>query len=64
MVTVCGEADLDSKGALSDAVDRALRHYPHQVVDLDGVAFADSTFLTVLLQARRIALGPGGGTSS
>ncbi|WP_333766899.1 STAS domain-containing protein [Streptomyces sp. IBSBF 2435] len=30
------------------------------VLDLAGVTFADSTFLTVLLQARQEALGQGG----
>lgn len=60
VVTVCGEADLDSSGLLQDAVDRALAHHPHLVFDLAGVTFADSTFLTVLLQARQTALGQGG----
>lgn len=60
VVTVRGEADLDTVGLLQEAVDRALGHHPHLVFDLAGVTFADSTFLTVLLQARQTALGQGG----
>lgn len=60
VVTVCGEADLDTAGLLREAVDRALGHHRDVVFDLAGVTFADSTFLTVLLQARQTALVQGG----
>ncbi|WSR66335.1 STAS domain-containing protein [Streptomyces sp. NBC_01198] len=55
-----GEADLDGTGLLLGAVDRALDHHPHLVFDLAGVTFADSTFLTVLLQTRQTAASKGG----
>ncbi|MEV5788024.1 STAS domain-containing protein [Streptomyces sp. NPDC052287] len=55
-----GAADLDGRSLVSDAVDRALDHHPHLIFDLAGVTFADSTFLTVLLQARLTALEHGG----
>lgn len=60
MVRVYGEADLDNAGLLREAADQALAHRPDVVFDLAGVTFADSTFLTVLLQARQTALGQGG----
>ncbi|SHN12769.1 STAS domain-containing protein [Actinacidiphila paucisporea] len=60
VITVRGEADLDGIGHIQEAVDRALAHHPHVVFDLAGVSFADSTFLTVLLQTRLSALERGG----
>jgi len=60
VVTVCGDADLDTAGLLREAADRALAHRPDVVFDLAGVTFADSTFLSVLLQAHQTALGQGG----
>ncbi|MYS23786.1 anti-sigma B factor antagonist/stage II sporulation protein AA (anti-sigma F factor antagonist) [Streptomyces sp. DvalAA-14] len=60
VVTVTGEADLDGLTLLQDAVDRALRHHPHLVFNLAGVAFADSTFLSLLVQTRLTALEQGG----
>jgi anti-anti-sigma factor len=60
VVTVCGDADLEGAGSLREAVGRALGHHRDVVFDLAGVTFADSTFLTVLLQARLTALDQGG----
>ncbi|WP_159450309.1 STAS domain-containing protein [Actinacidiphila paucisporea] len=60
VITVRGEADLGGIGPLQEAVDRALAHQPHLVFDLAGVSFADSTFLSVLLQTRLSALEQGG----
>ncbi|MEU1536362.1 STAS domain-containing protein [Streptomyces fagopyri] len=60
VVTVIGDADLDGRSLVSDAVEHALNHHPHLIFDLAGVTFADSTFLTVLLQARLTALEHGG----
>jgi anti-anti-sigma factor len=56
VITVSGECDLDSIGSLQGAVDAALDHHPHLVFELGEVAFADSTFLNVLLRARNTAL--------
>ncbi|MEU3464023.1 STAS domain-containing protein [Streptomyces sp. NPDC006733] len=47
-----GEVDLNGVASVQDAVDRALAHHPHLVLDLAGVEFGDSTFLSTLLQAR------------
>lgn len=52
VVTVTGEVDLHGIAPVQDAVDRALEHHPHVVLDLAGVDFGDSTFLSTLLQAR------------
>lgn len=56
VIAVTGETDLNSTGSLWGAVDAALDHHPHLVFDLGGVAFADSSFLNVLLHARNAAL--------
>lgn len=56
VITLTGEADLDSVGALQAAIDGALAHDPHLVLDLAGVTFADSTFLNTLVRARLAAL--------
>jgi anti-anti-sigma factor len=56
VVTVAGESDLDNIEPLYTAVDAALAHHPHVVLDLAGVTFADSTFLTALVRARNDAL--------
>lgn len=55
VLSVAGETDLESTGPLREAVRAALEHHPHLVFDLSGVAFADSTFLNVLLEARNAA---------
>lgn len=59
-VTVTGEADLEGVGPLRRALDGALDHHPHLVIDLAGVTFADSTFLSTLLLARQTALEQAG----
>ncbi|WP_413966251.1 STAS domain-containing protein [Actinacidiphila polyblastidii] len=56
VITVAGDADLDGVVPLRQAVEAALAHHPHLVLDLTGVGFADSTFLTSLLLARNSAL--------
>lgn len=61
VITVRGEADLVGVDLLQAAVEPALAHHPHLVFDLAGVSFADSTFLSVLLQTRLSALELGGG---
>jgi anti-anti-sigma factor len=60
VVTVVGESDLDNIEPLSVALDAALAHHPHVVLDLAGVTFADSTFLTALVSARNRAAEEGG----
>jgi len=60
VITVSGDADLHSIGPVGEAVRTALDHHPHLVFDLGGVAFADSSFLNVLLQARNTSLERGG----
>jgi anti-anti-sigma factor len=60
VVTVAGEADLDGLDLLQNAVDRALGHHPHLVFDLARVTFADSTFLSLLIQTRLTALEQDG----
>lgn len=60
VVTVTGDADLDGQSSLREATERALAHSPHLVLDLSGVTFADSTFLTVLATARLEALEQAG----
>ncbi|MFI9102954.1 STAS domain-containing protein [Streptomyces fildesensis] len=60
VVTVAGEVDLNGVGPVREAVDRALDHHPHLVLDLSGVSFGDSTFLSTLLQARLHALERSG----
>ncbi|MCM2423836.1 STAS domain-containing protein [Streptomyces sp. RKAG293] len=57
---MAGEVDLNGVGPVRDAVDRALDHHPHLVLDLAGVSFGDSTFLSTLLQARLHALERSG----
>jgi anti-anti-sigma factor len=52
VIVVTGEVDLDGAGPLRHAVDAALDHHPHLVFNLEGVTFADSTFLSTLLLAR------------
>ncbi len=54
LVRVGGEFDLDSTGGLAEALDPAPHHAARGVVlDLSLVDFADSTFLHVLLEARK-----------
>ncbi|WP_235032238.1 STAS domain-containing protein [Actinacidiphila yanglinensis] len=55
-----GEADLGGIELLQSAADRALEHHSHVAFDLAGVTFADSTFLSILLQTRLNALERGG----
>ncbi|MFG1807465.1 STAS domain-containing protein [Streptomyces sp. NPDC049040] len=56
VITVSGDTDLDSTGPLREAVLAALDRHQDLVFDLAGVAFADSSFLNVLLLARSAAL--------
>lgn len=60
VIVVAGEVDLDGVGPLRQAVGVALDHHPHLVFSLEGVTFADSTFLSTLLLARNTALEQAG----
>jgi anti-anti-sigma factor len=60
VLTVEGESDLDNIAPFSRAVDAAVTYHPRVVLDLAGVTFADSTFLTALVTARNKALEKGG----
>ncbi|MCZ4119942.1 STAS domain-containing protein [Streptomyces sp. H39-S7] len=60
VITVTGEIDLHGVTPVRDAVDRALAHHPHVVLDLAGVSFGDSSFLSTLLKARLDALERAG----
>ncbi|MFF4398417.1 STAS domain-containing protein [Streptomyces sp. NPDC001480] len=50
VVVVRGEFDLNTSGALAEALGAAARARPRVVVDAAGVSFADSVFLTLLLR--------------
>jgi anti-sigma B factor antagonist len=52
-VTVCGEVDLATAGALWEALQRAAVPSSTLVVDLSATSFMDSSGLDVLLRARR-----------
>ncbi|MFG1808100.1 STAS domain-containing protein [Streptomyces sp. NPDC049040] len=60
VVTVAGESDLDNIEPFAAALDAALAHHPHLVLDLSGVTFADSTFLSALFNARNKAVDNAG----
>lgn len=60
VITAAGESDLDNIDPLSEAVEAALAHHPHLVLDLADITFADSTFLTALINARSSALEKDG----
>ncbi|MCX4960971.1 STAS domain-containing protein [Streptomyces virginiae] len=52
-VVVCtGEFDLDTTGELAVACDRVTADAQLLVIDVSGVAFADSSFLNVLIRLR------------
>ncbi|MEU6258606.1 STAS domain-containing protein [Streptomyces sp. NPDC047043] len=53
VVAARGEFDLNTSGALNEALESAAREYPRVVVDAAGVTFADSMFLTLLLRIHR-----------
>jgi anti-sigma B factor antagonist len=56
-LALAGEIDLDTVGSLHDAVAAALRgRKPAALaIDLDGVTFIDSTGISGLVRARRLA---------
>lgn len=60
LVTASGESDHDVVAELGRALDRALEHHPHVVLDLAGITFADSALLNALLLARQTAVGRQG----
>lgn len=61
VVTVTGDVDLTSAGALRDGLDAQLRSGRRRlVVDLEGVTFLDSTGLGVLVALLRALRGGGG----
>ncbi|MFE5858336.1 STAS domain-containing protein [Streptomyces sp. NPDC056500] len=56
ILTLSGEFDLDTIAPVTAAFDQAMTGPEVVVVDLEGVSFADSTMVNLLLQAHR-ALG-------
>ncbi|MHB8658757.1 MAG: STAS domain-containing protein [Solirubrobacteraceae bacterium] len=54
IVTIVGEVDLATAGALEQQVDRAAKSGARRVIlDLTGVEFMDSTGLSVIVKAAR-----------
>src|SRR4051794_10541231 len=54
VVTVRGEVDAATVGALSDVLDDIVRaHERHAVVDATGVTFIDSTGVSAIMDAQR-----------
>lgn len=61
VVTVAGDVDLTSAGALHDGLDTQFQlGSRHVVVDLDGVTFLDSTGLGVLVALLRAVRADSG----
>ncbi|MGW1915765.1 ANTAR domain-containing protein [Streptomyces sp. NPDC002076] len=60
LVTICGELDICTEGALRSALREAVGRGPQGVdLDLTGTTFCDCSGLNVLLAARRDALRAG-----
>jgi anti-anti-sigma factor len=60
-VTVAGEIDFATHGALLDTLMDEMEQGRHRVIlDLSGVTFCDSTGLGVLIRARQRAVDAGG----
>ncbi|SDI26287.1 anti-sigma B factor antagonist [Sinosporangium album] len=62
VVAVEGELDLYTAPVLRDEVREAIRQDgPRLVLDLESLSFMDSSGLSVLIEAWRLATGDGGG---
>ncbi|MFH8991522.1 STAS domain-containing protein [Streptomyces sp. NPDC017940] len=59
-LTVSGELDLTTFGALDRGLEDALSEHPTLILDLTGVTFCDSSGLNTLLRLRRRAQDTGG----
>ena len=59
VVVASGEVDMESAPALSDAVDEALTHSRHLVMDLSAVTFLASCGLGVLATAANLVGNTG-----
>ena len=51
VVVACGAFDMDDIELVSDALESAAREHSPVVLDAEGITFAGSTFLTLLLRA-------------
>lgn len=54
VIVAAGEYDMGSITPLREALHTAARQYPKVVLDASAVAFADSTFLNLLMLTNRI----------
>ncbi|MEV4104518.1 STAS domain-containing protein [Nonomuraea sp. NPDC049649] len=64
VVAVAGELDLFTAPVLRDEVRDAIKKDgPRLVLDLQQLSFMDSSGLSVLIEAWRLATGEGGGVS-
>ena len=60
IVYLQGEIDIATAGRLRDAIERQIGPQQTIVLDLSGVAFMDSSCITVLVQARGALAADGG----
>jgi anti-anti-sigma factor len=60
VLTVTGEIDVTTIGALAEALDHAADAAPVVVADLTGVTFMDSTGLSTMLRAHHDLVARGG----